>query len=103
MSIPDMPRRADPDATLPTVAVLVLPDVVPFDLVIPEYVFGSTKPHRGRAYYRVLVCGPAPGPVAMTGGLPIGVPLGVEALREADTIVIPGRAPADGPVPEEVL
>lgn len=103
MSLPSMPRRVDPEPTLPTVAVLVLPDVVPFDLVIPEYVFGSTRPHRGRAYYRVLVCGPAPGPVRMTGGLPIGVPMGVEALRAADTIVVPGRTPADGPVPDEVL
>lgn len=97
-----VPRPSEPRA-LHTVAVLVLPDVVPFDLVIPGQIFGDTRPHNGVAYYRMLLCGAEPGLVPMSGGVPIGVPLGVEALREADTIVIPGRSGADAPVPDHVL
>jgi transcriptional regulator GlxA family with amidase domain len=108
---PDIPPRREPSDGLQerphdglrTVAVLVLPDVVPFDLVIPAQIFGDAKPHDGRAYYRLLLCAEAPGPVPMAGGVPVGVPLGLDALREADTIVIPGRATADAPVEEAVV
>jgi transcriptional regulator GlxA family with amidase domain len=103
MPRPDMPQRPDRNGALHTVAVLVLPDVVPFDLVIPAQIFGDTKPHGGRAYYRVLLCAEAPGLVPMAGGVPVAVPLGLEALREADTVVVPGRATADAPVPEPVV
>jgi transcriptional regulator GlxA family with amidase domain len=98
-----MVQRPDRDGDLHTVAVLVLPDVVPFDLVIPAQVFGDTKPHGGRAYYRMLLCAEVPGLVPMAGDVPIAVPLGLEALGEADTVVVPGRAVADAPVPEPVV
>ena len=88
---------------LHAVAVLALPDVVPFDLVIGAQVFGDSKPHGGVPRYRMLLCGPAPGLVPMAGGVPIGVPLGLDALEEADTVVIPGRSEADAPVPDPVL
>ena len=94
-----MPRTAD----LHTVAVLVLPDVVPFDLVIPGQIFGDTRPHGGRAYYRMLLCAETPGLVPMAGGVPVGVPLGLDALAHADTIVVPGRAAADAPVAAAVV
>lgn len=96
------PRPTGPKR-LQTVAVLVLPDVVPFDLVIPDFVFGDTKPHGGIAYYRLVLCTPTPGLIRMVGGAPIGIEAGLETLAEAETIVIPGRSPADGPVPPEVL
>jgi len=98
-SLSDILMRPD----LHTVAVLALPDVVPFDLVIPGQVFGDPRAQGGTARYRMLLCGPAPGLVPMAGGVPIGVPLGLEALREADTIVVPGRSTADAPVPEPVV
>lgn len=105
-SVSDMVQRSrhpDTPRDLRTVAVLALPDVVPFDLVIPDFVFGDTKPHGGVAYYRMIMCGVAPGLVPMVRGIPVGVAHGVDALDEADTIVIPGRSPADSPVPEEVV
>src|SRR5688572_13878736 len=88
---------------LHTVAVLALEDVVPFDLVIAGQVFGERRAHGGRALYRMLLCGAAQGLVPMTDAIPIGVPLGLEALREADTVVVPGRSGADAPVPAPVL
>ena len=108
---PDVTLRRDPSEGardglhdgLHRVAVLVLPDVVPFDLVIPGQIFGDTKAHGGRAYYRLLLCAEAPGPVPMAGGVPVVVPLGLAAIQEADTVVIPGRATADAPVAESVV
>lgn len=88
---------------LRTVAVLVLPQVVPFDLVIPDFVFGDTKPHGGVAYYRMVLCGASPGMVPMVGGMPVGISHGLEIVDQADTVVIPGRSPADGPIDEAVL
>jgi AraC family transcriptional activator FtrA len=88
---------------LHTVAVLVLPDVVAFDLVLVTHVFGTKRPHDGVAKYRVLVCAQERGLVPMGNGIPIGVEHGLEALAEADTVVVPGRADADEPVPEPVL
>jgi transcriptional regulator GlxA family with amidase domain len=94
-----MAQRPD----LHTLVVLVLPDVVPFDLVIPGQVFGDLRAQGGVARYRMLLCGPAPGLVPMAGGVPVGVPLGLEALREADTIVVPGRSAADAPIPVQIV
>lgn len=105
-SLSDMtprPQRSTGPAHLQTVAVLVLPNVVPFDLVIPDFVFGDTKPHGGVAYYRLVLCAPTPGPVPMVGGTPIVISSGLEVVAEAGTIVIPGRSPADGPVSEAAL
>lgn len=105
-SLSDMVRRSRPStppADLQLVAVLVLPDVVPFDLAIPDFVFGDTKPHGGVAYYRMLLCGVEPGLLPMVHNIPVGVSHGLEVLDEADTIVIPGRSPADSPVPEAVV
>lgn len=95
-SLSDMPD-------LHAVAVLALPDVVPFDLVIGAQVFGDPRPHGGVAKYRMLLCGPAPGLVPMASGVPIGVPLGLEALAQADTVVVPGRSEADAPVAPHVV
>lgn len=86
-----------------TVAVLVLRAVVPFGMVIPEFVFGDTKPHGGVAYYRMVLCSDEPGLVPMVGGTPVGIQRGLEVLRDAHTVVIPGRSPADTPVTGEVL
>lgn len=88
---------------LHSVAVLALPDVVPFDLVIAGQIFGDSRPLGGRARYRVLLCGSTPGLVPMAGGVPVGVPLGLDALAEADTVIVPGRAEAEGAVSAPVV
>ena len=88
---------------LHTVAVLVLPDVVAFDLVLVTHVFGTKRPHAGVAKYRVLVCAESPGLVLMGNGIPISIERGLDALAEADTVVVPGRCDADEPVPAPVL
>lgn len=74
--------------------ILALPEVVAFDLTIPLQVFGGD----GDGNYRVTVCGLTAGPLESTLGLTIQVDAGLEALAEADTVIVPGfasrRAPA---------
>lgn len=84
-----------------TVAVLALDGVIPFDLSTPVEVFGRTRLPDGRPAYRVRVCAPA-GEVD-AGAFALRAPWSLEALAEADTIVLPGIADLDAPVPPEVL
>lgn len=72
------------------VVALVLPEVVAFDLSVPAQVFGHTD-ERNR--YSFAVCAPAAGLVPSTTGFSVYVPLGLEALSSADTVVVPGYAP----------
>ena len=83
-----------------TVAVLALDQVIPFDLATPIEVFTRTRLPDGREPYRVLICGATP--TVRAGAFTLQPPHGLDALAEADTIVLPGCAdPA--PVPEKVL
>lgn len=72
-----------------TVAVLALPDTVAFDLATPIEVFGRSETAAGEACYRILVCGTDP--VVTAGPLRIATDHGLDALVDADTIVVPGR------------
>lgn len=84
-----------------TVVVLALDGVIPFDLSTPVEVFGRTRLPDGRPAYRVRVCAPAPEVDA--GAFALRAPWPLEALAEADTIVLPGVADLDAPVPPEAL
>ncbi|GAB3974205.1 helix-turn-helix domain-containing protein [Plantactinospora veratri] len=79
------------------VVILAFDGVVPFDLSVPIEVFGRARLADGRPAYQVRVCADAAevraGPVA------IRVPDGLAALAEADTVVVPGVADVDAPVP----
>jgi transcriptional regulator GlxA family with amidase domain len=83
------------------VAVLARDGVVPFDLAVPVEVFGRTRLADGRAPYRVRVC--APTPKVDAGAFALQVPFGLEALAEADTVVVPGVSDPFGPVPESIV
>ncbi|QFZ19793.1 GlxA family transcriptional regulator [Saccharothrix syringae] len=82
-----------------TLAVLALDKVVPFDLSTPIEVFTRTRLPDGRPAYRVRVCGTGP---VDAGAFTLHPHHGLEALAEADTIVVPGRTDLT-PVPGEVL
>ena len=83
------------------VTVLALDGVVAFDLSAPVQVFGSARLPDGRAAYRVRVC--APEEEVDAGFLALRAPWGLEALGEADTVVVPGRADPAAPLPGGVL
>ncbi|TQJ92018.1 GlxA family transcriptional regulator [Streptomyces sp. SLBN-31] len=84
-----------------SVAILALDQVVPFDLAAPMQVFDWARLPDGRRPYRVRVC--AESPEVLGDGLVLRVDRGLDALADADTIVVPGRAPGAGPTPEPVL
>jgi len=84
-----------------TVAVLALDKVIPFDLSTPIEVFTRTRLPDGRAAYRVRICGATA--TVDTGAFTLQPPWGLEALADADTIILPGCADPTAPVPAEVL
>jgi transcriptional regulator GlxA family with amidase domain len=83
------------------VAVLALDQVIPFDLATPIEVFNRTRLPDGRPAYRVRVCAAAP--TIDTGAFTLQAPFGLDALAQADTIIVPGCADPTVPVPEEIL
>ncbi|GAA0343888.1 AraC family transcriptional regulator [Actinoallomurus spadix] len=79
----------------------MLDETVVFDLAIPVEVFGRVRLPDGRRPYRVRACGPRPH--VPTEIFTIHPPWGLEALADADTIIVPGRSETAGPPPADVL
>jgi transcriptional regulator GlxA family with amidase domain len=76
------------------VVALALPAVVAFDLSIAAQVFG----HRDeRSRYAFSVCSSRPGPLPTSTGFDVDVVHGLDALLDADTVVVPGFHPLDAP------
>jgi transcriptional regulator GlxA family with amidase domain len=86
-----------------TVAVLALDKVLPFDLSTPVEVFGRTCLPDGHAAYRVLVCAAAEDEDVDAGTFRLRARYGLDALAEADTVILPGVADPGAKVPAEVL
>jgi transcriptional regulator GlxA family with amidase domain len=80
------------------VVALIVNEVVAFDLAIPAQVFGR-EPER----YSWAVCAPAPGPVPTETGFDVVAPHGLEALEEADTVIVPGIGDGAWPLPDAAL
>jgi transcriptional regulator GlxA family with amidase domain len=77
------------------VAVLVLDGVIPFELGIPARIFGAATDPAGRPLYEVVTCAPGGRAVTTADDFQVAVRHGLEALRDADTVVVPpSRAPA---------
>ncbi|WP_329520182.1 GlxA family transcriptional regulator [Spirillospora sp. NBC_01491] len=87
------------------VAVLALDGVVPFDLAVPGQVFGSAVTPGGAPLYETRVCcGPSgAATAAMFGAMRVESRWGLDELRAADTIVVPGHDPFLPDPPPEVL
>ncbi|WP_020386212.1 GlxA family transcriptional regulator [Kribbella catacumbae] len=72
------------------VAVLALEPVVGFDLTIPPTVLGEATTADGTRLYDVRICGLQTAPIRAGLGFSLIPDHGVEALAEADTVIIPG-------------
>lgn len=83
-----------------TVVVLALDQVVAFDLGTALETFGRARLADGRPAYQVLVC--APTRTLSAGWMRLAVEHGLDALIQADTIIVPGRAEPLAPVPPRV-
>ncbi|HEY5396308.1 MAG TPA: helix-turn-helix domain-containing protein, partial [Trebonia sp.] len=77
------------------VVALALPTVEAFDLAIPSQVFGDQVIHAEQ--YTFTVCAPSAGLVPSTAGYAIQAERGLDALADADTVVVPGYLPLDDP------
>ncbi|WNI16274.1 GlxA family transcriptional regulator [Actinacidiphila sp. ITFR-21] len=71
------------------VAVVAVPPANTFDLSIPELVLGQLEVV-GRPGYEVRVCAARPGPLLTDGSLQVGVQHGLEAVEDADTVIVTG-------------
>jgi transcriptional regulator GlxA family with amidase domain len=83
------------------VVVLALDGVVPFDLATPLEVFGRVRLADGSRPYSVRVC--ATMPEVSAGAFTVRAEHGLDALDDADTIILPGVAEPQLPVPDEVV
>jgi transcriptional regulator GlxA family with amidase domain len=85
----------------PVVAILVYDGVALFELAAANDVFGTAvTTASGEALYEVLICGPAAS-VVTEAGFRMEVPRGLDALEEAQTVVVlptlfPEQIPAEG-------
>ncbi|MFD9881723.1 GlxA family transcriptional regulator [Streptomyces alboflavus] len=71
------------------VVVLALDGVIPFELGIPQRIFGRARNAAGERLYDVVTCSVRPpGPVRTDADYAILVEHGPEALAEADTLVV---------------
>ncbi|MET8545165.1 helix-turn-helix domain-containing protein [Kitasatospora sp. NPDC004799] len=84
------------------VVALLNPPQSPFELACAGEVFGTVRagvPVR----YDFQVCTEHPGPVPTTVGYSMLVDTGLAALKQADTVIVPGWHPPGGPVSSAVL
>ncbi|WP_405642889.1 helix-turn-helix domain-containing protein [Streptomyces uncialis] len=88
--VPRPPQDPVPAAPPHRVVVLALDGVLPFELGIPQRIFGRARDAAGRGLYEVVTCSVrAPGPVRAEADFSILVENGPEALATADTVVVP--------------
>ncbi|MFD0363720.1 GlxA family transcriptional regulator [Nocardia sp. GCM10030253] len=72
-----------------TVAVVAVAPVKAFDLAMPETLLGDVAVD-GAPGYRIVVCTAEPGVVEATlGGFDVVVTHGLDAIAEADTVIVP--------------
>lgn len=85
------------------VVALCLDGLVAFDLTAPAQAFGLAARPSGDPLYEFTTCSPAGRPVRTTSGFEVVPPAGLEALRKAETVVVPGYAGILAPPPEQAL
>ena len=79
------------------VTVLAHEGLAPFELGVAAEVFALPRPELGiDPWYAFSVCAERPGVLPAMGGFGLSVERGLEELRSADTIVIPGSPDVHG-------
>lgn len=71
------------------VAVLAFEGVSLFHLSVPGIVFGVSPAPSGLPPYAVRYCAPTPGRIRCDQGMEIEVPGGLDAMNEADIVIVP--------------
>lgn len=94
-SLPPSPARPH------RVAVVAPSPVSLFNVAMPELIFGKVAA-TGSLGYEVTVCAAEPGPLPTTGGLDLYVARGLDAIEEADTVLVAGTGHRYTPDPRAV-
>jgi transcriptional regulator GlxA family with amidase domain len=83
------------------VVILAFDSVVPFDLAVPIEIFSRARLADGHPAYQVRVCADA---AEVSAGLvTVRTRHGLSALADADTVVVPGVADIDAPIPAKLV
>ncbi|MFJ5258852.1 GlxA family transcriptional regulator [Streptomyces sp. NPDC088387] len=91
-----------PGAFVPYRIAVVAPSPVSmFNLAIPELMFGKVEVD-GRPGYEVVICAAEPGALPTTGGLDLHVAHGLDAVDDADTVLVAGTGEPFEPDPRIV-
>jgi transcriptional regulator GlxA family with amidase domain len=85
------------------VAIVCFDGLVAFDLTAPAQAFGVAHAEDGSPLYAVSTCSPDGAAVATTSGFGLVPAADFGALREAETVVVPGYAALLEPPPAPVL
>jgi len=87
----------------PHVAVLAYDGLCTFEFGIAYEVFGLPRPEMEPGWYRFAIAGVEPEPLRAAGGFQVSVDHGLETLRHADLVVVPGWRGIDEAVPGELI
>jgi transcriptional regulator GlxA family with amidase domain len=82
------------------VVALCLDWLVAFDLTAPAQAFALAS-RRGKSLYEFSTCSVGGTEVRTTSGFGVSPQAGLDALRDADTVVVPGYGEIFSPLPEE--
>jgi transcriptional regulator GlxA family with amidase domain len=86
------------------VAVLGYEGMAPFELGVIAEVFALPRPElEVDWWYSFVLCAEQPGRLSAVGGFAIEAPAGLEGLRRADTIFLPGTADVHSDPPDRVI
>lgn len=94
---------ASPAPSRHVVAVVAFDRISPFHLSVPCVVFGEDRSGGGLPDFDFRVCAAETGPLTTTAGFSIAVTHGLEALADADTIIVPSWRDPDETPPAELL
>jgi AraC family transcriptional activator FtrA len=85
------------------VAIVAYDGLCTFEFGCAIELFALERPELGVRWYSHVVCAAEPGPMRALGGLTVHAPHGLDAMAEADTIVIPGWRDADEAPPQALV
>lgn len=91
------------DPTAPLVAIVACHGQGLFEFGCAVGLFAPIRPELGVAWYRTQLCAGEPGTLRMLGSTQMQLPYSLDAVEDADIIVIPGwREPSERP-PQALL
>ncbi len=80
------------------IAVIAFHGISLFHLAIPGMVFGEDRTDGGVPRFEVQICASEPGPLSTSTGITIVTSHGLDAVRHADTVIVPSwRDPEEQP------